>query len=307
MTLVLRLVAVISTFGLAVIAGPGQMNPSGARNENSIVTVGVTDKNDRLISGLTKQDFSATVDKRPVAIDYFKADDSPASIILLLDTSAAIREYQAWDEKANPLTRLLEVADPRSQFLLVTFNATTVVATDWTTDRATITNAIANAEMEHRKKLTAFYDACIIGIQKAAEAPTGRKYIVLIAPGIDTNSKASRNEFHRLLQESAPPFYCVALEDAAHDSLGSPGREEMSYIATTTGGRIIFPGTSQEVARWFELAAQWLRRSYRIGLDRTALPKDGKFHKLHIRINLANGADSRNFLVNARKTISAGN
>jgi Ca-activated chloride channel family protein len=284
LTLALRSVAaVISSLAVVTVSGARQAKPDSGHTDKLVFNVCVADRNGAAVVGLEEQDFSALIDKRPAKIAYFTSENSPASIVLLLDTSSTMRKYDAWDEAASPLTRFVAQCNPASQFLLITFNSAPEIGADWTSDATTIDDAIAIAENRKRKQATALYDACMLAIDKAAQAPYDRKYIVLVSNGIDTSSKARADQFHRLLRGSLIPFFCIDITDP-HDSFAVVGRIEMEHIASVSGGGAFFPGSRQEVPKLIGEIAQWTRHAYQIGFNVASLPKDGKYHKVAFKL-----------------------
>jgi VWFA-related protein len=257
-----------------------QTAPSRDGNQEVFFTACVTDKSGAPITGLTGQDFTVLLDNKPVRIDYFSAKDAPASIVILLDTSTTMGQYVSWQEVASLLTRLMAISNPASKFLLITFNASPEIAADWTSDTGRITSAVDAAENGPRKKATALYDSCILGLDKVTKTTTERRYMLLISDGMDTSSKAGAEDCHRLVQDSVTPISCIGFSDPMNNPLAGNGRTEMNKLASLSGGGFFFPRSKQQLATSIEQIAQWIRREYRIGV---LVPKDGKYHRLSVK------------------------
>lgn len=285
--------APVAAFCLAIPAGLGaaQSKPAGAKSDNIIFSVVVTDKAGNPIAGLTQEDFSILVDKQPTTIDYFSSSPAPERVVLLVDTSTSMRGFDLWRPAVSEMKRLVVFSNPGSRFLLITFNEAPAITADWTSDWETISTAMTNADQGRRKRVTALYDALILAVNKAAQERNDKRFVLLIAGGIDTSSKAHLNDVRRLLQESCIPVYCIALPDIASDITTTLEAEHsvMEGVGSASGGVTFFPDRN-EVPKIMDLITRWTTQSYEIGFNRASLPKDGKFHKLTWSVKPASGA-----------------
>src|SRR5260370_29905208 len=90
------------------------------------IPVTVTDSNGRVVSGLEKEHFTLFEDKVQQVITHFAAEDAPASIGLVFDTSDSMgprmnRAHEAVDA-------LLKSANPADEFFLVQFSSHATLA-----------------------------------------------------------------------------------------------------------------------------------------------------------------------------------
>ena len=135
-----RLVACIllSSAGAALIGEP--QDPTGTASREAYpssttilvhsdlvqIPVTVLDGSGRVVSGLEKEHFTLFEDKVQQTITHFAAEDAPASIGLVFDTSDSMgprmnRAYEA-------VNALLKSANPADEFFLVQFSSHATLA-----------------------------------------------------------------------------------------------------------------------------------------------------------------------------------
>jgi VWFA-related protein len=131
-----------------------------------------------------------------------------------------------------------------------------------------------------------------------------RRAIILVASGINTFSKTSYDAVRKIIQESGIPIYVISTgnlfyklyEDrlGATDAIdGTPGRltflqaqNTMNTFAKESGGAH-FPITFEsEVPGALNSINALLRNQYSLAFDAGEKPKDGKKHKLEVKVDL---------------------
>ena len=178
-------------------SGALQENTSGDKTEQLVFNAFVYDGHVSPAMGLNEQDFSVLIDKKPAKIDYFSNRDVPESIILLVQTSGSMSSQTLWQTAVNRLSRFVVLSNRASEFLVMTFNQSTTIVADWTSDREGIASAITTVEHVSRKGSTALVDSCVLAIKKTSQAGNQKKFVLLIANGLENNSKTSLKDFRR--------------------------------------------------------------------------------------------------------------
>ena len=278
-----------AVLAISIGSGAQQGNPTGSESDQLIFNVLVYDKQAAPVMGLSERDFSVSIDKQHAKIDFFSGQDTPESICLLVDTSTSMRHRDAWETAVSKLSRFVMLSNRGSQFLIITFSETPRLVADWTSDKNILASAIAGVRHGELKGTTALSDACVLAINKAAQAQNQKKFILLIADGEDDSSKTPRNQFRRLLEDSRIPVSCIAITDPIYAPYAGQDRAFLEDFATPTGGVLFFPGNPKETADLVELSALLMRHGYQIGLNRASLPKDGKHHKFAVKVSSVNG------------------
>lgn len=298
--------AVLLLIAIVVGSGAQQVNPISNETDQFVFNVVVYDRLGAPVMGLHEEDFLLLIDKKPAKIDFFSGRDAPESVCLLVDTSASMPNRDSWEAAVGQLRRFVLLSNPGSQFLLITVSDTPRLVADWSSDRSTLATAIASLEHGERKGSGALADACVLAINKAAQAKNQKKFILLIAGGANGSSKTPRNQFRRLLEDSNIPVYCVAMTDPVYDLNAGQDRVFLEDIATQTGGLISFPGSRRETGHLVEQFALLMRHGYQIGFNRASLPRDGRRHKLTVKVKTST-KESEKYFVHAAEGVRANN
>lgn len=131
-----------------------------------------------------------------------------------------------------------------------------------------------------------------------------RRAIILIASGINTFSKISYDDARKVVQESGIPIYILSTGnlfyklvesrlDAMDSISGFPGRltflqaqNTMNTFAKESGGKH-YPITFEaEIPDALNSINAMLRNQYSLAYDAGDKPKDGKKHKLEVKVDL---------------------
>src|SRR5262245_27166538 len=128
-----------------------------------LVTVGVTDSQNKYVAGLKKEDFQVWEDKVRQDIQYFSTEDVPASIGLIFDSSGSMlpKLYEA----ANAALTFLRMGNRQDEYFLIQFNNTPRLVQDFTSNISDVErsiNYIAPGGM------TALYDAVYFGLNRVS-------------------------------------------------------------------------------------------------------------------------------------------
>lgn len=148
------------------------------------VPVKVSDRNNRFIAGLTKEDFKIFEDDAEQEITYFSNEEQPFTVALVLDMSYSstfkINEIQA---AANAFVAQLR---PNDKVMVVSFAEEVNVLSEPTSDREQLRSAIRQTEVASG---TSLYEAVDFVIKKRFAKIEGRKAVVLFTDGVDTTSR----------------------------------------------------------------------------------------------------------------------
>src|SRR4029077_4342273 len=101
---------------------PAQNSSKPIQMDVSLVLVNmtVTDPNDRLVTGLEKENFRVFEDGREQEIATFSSEDVPISIGVIFDMSGSMSDKIGRSRQAG--VKFLKTANPRDEFFRVSFN-----------------------------------------------------------------------------------------------------------------------------------------------------------------------------------------
>jgi hypothetical protein len=167
--------------------GPEEVSAGDViRVNTTLVTipVSVMDRDGRYVPNLNKQDFRIWEDGVEQEVAFFASVDKPFSVVLMLDTSPST-QFRLEDIQ-DAATSFVNQLRPDDKVMVLSFNDSIRVHTDFTNDRYKLQRAIRNT---HTDDGTRLYDAVDQVINQRLSRVVGRKAIVLFTDGVDTTSK----------------------------------------------------------------------------------------------------------------------
>jgi len=238
-----------------------------------LLTASVTDGDQRFIEGLAREDFTLFEDDKIQAIAEFAQETRPITMGLLVDTSGSMREeITEVQQAASSFVGTLRETD---RALVVDFDENVYLLQDLTSDRGLLQQALANTDAEGG---TAFYDALYAAYRKL-KGIEGRKAIVLLTDGMDTNSRFSYQKVLELTRTRDVVVYSIGLGATVLD-VGVRG--SLKQLADETGGRSYFPRSAADLKDVYEQIATDLRSQYYLTYPPTNRSSDGKWRKIRL-------------------------
>lgn len=211
-----------------------------------IVPVIISDRNDRYIADLKKEDFTIFEDGEQQEISFFETVTAPFHVVLMLDTSASTQEKLGQiQDAAIAFTEQLQAAD---RVKVISFDDRVRDLSAFTSDRAILQTAIRQTRPGRGTKL---YDAVQFGINSLRRV-TGRKAIVIFTDGVDSYSdRETFDKNRRAIEEAGIIVYPIRYD--TRDDVERMVRQQQQSgqiidLATILGGGIpsttppTFPG-----------------------------------------------------------------
>src|SRR5262245_14852968 len=145
-----------------------------------------TDRNGRMATGLTAQDFVVEEDDKTQTISLFASErELPLTLALLIDISPSVAPV--FDEEKTTASKFISaVMGPRDLSLVIAFNSGVTLLHDFTEDVPTLQSAILDLKLAGTG--TSLYDAVYLAAEEKLSREVGKKAIVLISDGEDTTS-----------------------------------------------------------------------------------------------------------------------
>jgi len=250
-----------------------------------LVPVTVTDPDDRLVTGLEKKNFEIEEDKHQQVIENLSSDDAPVSIGILLDVSGSMKDKI--DRAKEAVVEFLRAANPQDESFVITFADRPELISDFTRHTGDIRSKLAFAQANG---MTSLLDAIYLGLNEMQHAQYRRKALLIISDGGDNHSRYTESEIRSVVQEADVQIFGIGLFDAAPPTEEERlGPQLLSDITNETGGRtytIDSPDQLPDVATKIGVA---LRNEYVIAYRSAAKPRDGKWHKIRVRLHPPKG------------------
>jgi Ca-activated chloride channel family protein len=250
-----------------------------------LVPVTITDSQERLILGLREKNFEVFEGKSRQEIRHFSSEDSPVSLGVIFDMSGSMNTKI--DRAREAVIEFLKAANPQDEFFLIAFSDLPEEISDFTTSVEDVQSRLLHTFPKGR---TALIDAIYMGITKMRQARYSRKALLIISDGGDNHSRYTEGEIKSLVKESDVMLYGVGIYDR---NFSTPeerlGPWLLTDITEITGGRaftIDNPNSLPAVAR--AIGVQ-LRNQYVIGYRPTQTKRNGKWHKIKVKLTALKG------------------
>ena len=248
------------------------------------VPVSVFDSEGRVLTGLTRQQFTLLDENEPRLIENFILDRTPLHVLLLLDMSGSLREEMV--EIRETAYLFAQAFGPEDEMAVVSFSDGVQVLQGWTRDRNSLRRSLKDLKRGYR---TSLYDALEFATLGTLAPVSGKKVIILFTDGLDNQSTSRFETVLDLLLQSDISLYIVSrtrlvrprIEESERidflhqvmknvlgeddDFLAAYFQEKetsLSQLAEVTGGRIFFPEKLADLRDSYMEVAQELKNQY---------------------------------------------
>lgn len=249
-----------------------------------VIPVSVTDKLNRFVLGLGKQDFRLFDDKVEQRIAHFSGEDVPLSIGLVFDISGSM-DYKL-SASRDAATLFLKTLNADDEAFLVEFNDKVTLPVGFTSNAHVLRTALQNVRPGG---LTALLDAVKFALTEMDKAKNPRKAIVVISDGGDNHSTYTSAQIEALVREAGVEIYAMGVFDPLASITLTPeeisGPRLLSEIAAQTGGRAFAASVAGDLPSVAARIAIELRNQYVLGYYPKDQAKDGKYHTVEVKVS----------------------
>jgi VWFA-related protein len=229
-----------------------------------VVRVTVVGRDNRPITGLTKNDFVVLENGAARPVLHFLSSDVPVDVALLLDTSASMRPMLP--KLRVTAATFLGGLRSSDRGLVASFNDRTEILENLTGDRNRLQHAVQRL---YARGDTSLYDGMYVALgtlSSASPTTSRRQALVVLSDGRDTASNLQLDDVRQQAIESGVPVYLLLLGD--HDPL--PARRfENAYrlfdiieLARESGGQVFRVDEATDLTQAYALIARELSTQY---------------------------------------------
>jgi Ca-activated chloride channel family protein len=263
---------------------PAQNSSKPIQMDVSLVLVNmtVTDPNDRVVTGLEKQNFRIFEDGREQEIVTFSSEDVPISIGVIFDMSGSMSDKIG--RARQGAVQFLKTANPRDEFFMVSFN-----------DRAELTSRFTSSvdELQNHMMLTAakgqtaLLDAIYLGLSQMRSASNGKRALLVISDGGDNHSRYNERDIRNFMKEADCQLYVMGVFDA--NDMGRTDEERygptlLSELAEMTGGRVFPVSNLNDLPDIASKIGVELRNQYVLGYKPSEARSNGAWRKIKVKL-----------------------
>lgn len=271
----------------------------------------ISDRNGKTVGGIEQSEFKIFEDGVEQEIAYFSAEEQPFTVALVLDMSySSVFKLPEIQTAAMTFINQLRGDD---KVTVVSFDEKVRVLCEATSDRKILRLAVEGARIASGTKL---YTALDLVLKEKLNKISGRKAIVLLSDGVDTESKNltaadilkqsaetdvliypiqydTYDDVQKSRKENAQIFY----DDRDRPYIMMPpkvkGERETDYreadeflnkAAFQSGGKVYRVSSTTDLTRAFAKIAAELRQIYSLGYYPKSERIDGASYEIKVRV-----------------------
>jgi Ca-activated chloride channel homolog len=246
------------------------------------VPVSVLDWKNRPVFGLDKSNFKVFDDKVEQTIESISADDEPAAVGLVFDTSSSMEGKLR--QSIMAVRKFFSTANSADEFFLIEFNSSPRVAAPLTSDPQRIQSELALSQPRGK---TALLDAIHLGLSEIRKSGKRRKALLVISDGGDNHSRVSERDIHEAVREGDVLIYAIAIYDPFNSASMAPeemaGPTLLKELAEETGGREFPAGYTSELDDATLVISRALRNIYVLGFSPLKEHRFGR-HDVQVKV-----------------------
>jgi Ca-activated chloride channel homolog len=234
------------------------------------------EKSHHLVTNLDKDAFSIFENDQKQNLSFFRHEDIPVAMGIVIDNSGSMREKR--DKVNKAALNLVRSSNPQDQVFVVNFNDEYYLDQDFTNNMKKLQDALEKVEARGG---TALYDALLASADwEKRYARLQKRVLFVVTDGEDNASRVNLEAAVRKLQaENGPTVYAIGLlgEERAHRA-----RRALELISERTGGMVFFPKTLDEVDEISKTVAHDIRNQYTLGYKPTSPKTAGGYRTIRV-------------------------
>ncbi len=253
----------------------------------------------RIVSNLTKDDFSVFEDGVQQAISYFSQERLPLSIVLLVDRAGCINAFN--DRIRAATIKAFSDLSAEDEIAIMTFSNKVSLAQPFTRDRQLIADKIMAVEQQHSSEQHYFnagiYEAANFMI-KAAN-PAGRRAIIVLTSleaSIDFSRVSEKEALEAVLESGAVVSGVLVKTLGGRIEQGIRGKPtsilrhiglrsgSLKMFVQETGGELI-NAEPEKMEETLTRMVSHIGESYSLAYLPTNSARDGKRRKIKVQLS----------------------
>ena len=245
------------------------------------IPVTVTDSNNRLIKGLTREDFEGFEDGDQQPVTQFSDVRTPVSVGVLLDVSDSMRGQPIVDARDAVDRFMADLLETEDEAFVGAFNHLPRILVPWTAPPSRLAGRLAD---ERPTGGTAIYDAIAASASMFQRRQRTRAAMIVISDGADTASDHSLTETREMLRRSDAFVYAIAIDSSTSQRVSTRvNPDALREITGPSGGYTEVVKGAEDLGPATQRIAEELNSQYTLGFA-TTRPQDGSWRTIRVRV-----------------------
>jgi Ca-activated chloride channel family protein len=239
-------------------------------------------RGDNYVTNLTREAFEVYEDGLKQEIQYFSResgdDAQPLNIVLLVDTSGSVKDKLLFEQQAAAAFLEETLRSKKDLAAVVQFDSEINLVQDFTYDLNLLENSIDDIRAGGATKL---YDAIWLASDELLKHEVGRRVLVILSDGDDTQSLVEDDEAIEIAQRHDVVLFGIGVRGGrSRSNFG-----KLKEFARETGG-LFFDSKARldELREAFSKINRAIKNQYNIGYVSSKRIQDGKFREIEVRV-----------------------
>lgn len=242
----------------------------------------VRDRNGAYVSDLKRDEFETYENGIRQDIQFFNYEfgenAQSLTIVLLIDTSGSVKDKLQFEQTAAIEFLRGTLRENKDMAAAIQFDSEINLVQDFTHDFSRLERAILEIRAGGSTKL---YDAIWLAVRELLRNETGRKVLVVLSDGADTQSQVKEEEAIRAAQEEDTIIYGIGVRGGMY----AADFGKLRKFAQATGGLFFNSKVDiRELREAFKKINQEIKNQYSIGYVSKDQRRDGAFRPIEVRV-----------------------
>jgi Ca-activated chloride channel homolog len=250
------------------------------------IPVSVIDKRGNAVVNLKLDDFELRVDGETRPLSDLTRSETSVRLAMLFDNSGSLDAAREFEKQAA-IRFFRKVLRPKDEAAIYSIETDSYLAQPLTRDIIRLEQTIAI--FGRPEGGTSLFDA-IVEAATYLRPYSGRRVLVIVSDGIETTSRISDFDLvmkHVLADDCQIYVVQTGLYEGANLRALAAERR-MEQLSGQTGGAVYLPKTTDQLDIAFDQIAADLAQQYVLSYYPSAEQRDGRLHKLELRVKSRN-------------------
>jgi Ca-activated chloride channel family protein len=239
-------------------------------------------RGNRYVTTLQREDFEVFEDGVRQEVSYFaleSGDDAqPLNVALLVDTSGSVKDKLEFQQQAAGIFFRETLRPGKDLAAVIQFDSELNLVRDFTDDVGLLERSIDGIRAGGATKL---YDAIWVAVEDLLQHQVGRRVIVVLSDGDDTQSETKDKDAIQLAQERDVMIFAIGVRSPrARANFG-----KLKEFARDTGGFFVDSRARlDDLEAAFSRINEAVKNQYSIGYTSSNPKHDGTFRTIEVRL-----------------------